>query len=164
MILALVLTLTAAAAFADLSWNDNQQAAAQIDGEFHTYDEPGLKCWIPTVLQQVDLSEEERKSGYIDYFATADDSSAVAVQYLHAGIHTVEEYCNMLNAHTDVSDINTISVNGLNAAIYAIKATDVTCISIPKGDGYVYEMTFYPMSDDGFSAVAVLIASSIQAK
>ena len=97
LILALMLIFTATAALADLNWSDNEKNAAQIEGEYHTYDEPGLKCWIPTVLRQVELTEDDQKNGFIDYFATADNSSAVAVQYVSAGINTTEDYCTMLN-------------------------------------------------------------------
>ena len=164
LILALMLIFTATAALADLNWSDNEKNAAQIEGEYHTYDEPGLKCWIPTVLRQVELTEDDQKNGFIDYFATADNSSAVAVQYVSAGINTTEDYFTMLNTISEVNDIETITINGLPAVIYTMEATDISCVSIPKGDGYIYEMSFFPMSDDAFSAIAVLIASSIQEK
>jgi len=89
LILALCMLCSVASA-ADLNWADAEEAASKIAGEFKTFDEISVKIWIPEVLQAVELSDEDRESGYIGYFAS--DDAAVAVQYVNMEGMSLEEY------------------------------------------------------------------------
>ena len=62
--LMLALCLLGSVAMAgELVWaGDAEEAASQIEGEFHTIKEGNLKVWIPAVLQESELTEEDRNN------------------------------------------------------------------------------------------------------
>ena len=70
VVLILALCMLCSVAFAnELTWASVEEAASQIAGEFKTFDEISVKIWIPEVLQAVELSDEDRESGYIGYLS-----------------------------------------------------------------------------------------------
>ena len=161
VVLILALCMLCSVAFAnELTWASVEEAASQIAGEFKTFDEISVKIWIPEVLQAVELSDEDRESGYIGYFAS--DDAAVAVQYVNMEGMSLEEYEAQLKEDSEVSDIEAGTVNGLPALSYAIKDKDTGVVAFTTEMGYILEVACAPISDEGFSAVAAIILSSIQ--
>ena len=161
VVLILALCMLCSVAFAnELTWASVEEAASQIAGEFKTFDEISVKIWIPEVLQAVELSDEDRESGYIGYFAS--DDAAVAVQYVNMEGMSLEEYEAQLKEDSEVSDIEAGTVNGLPALSYAIKEKDTGVLAFTTQKGYILEVSCAPISDEGFAQVVGVILSSIQ--
>ena len=161
LLLALCL-LGSVASAADLTWDAVSETAAQIEGEFKTFDEIAVKIWMPAVLKEAELSEEDRAAGYIGYYMPEDQTAAVAVQYVDMNGMTLEEYEAKLKEDADVSGIETGTVNGLPAVSYDLQGKDTTAIAFTTEKGYILEVSCAPMSDEGFKAVALMIVCSIQ--
>ena len=162
--LLLALCLLGSVAMADeLTWDAVAETAAQIDGDFQTFDEIAVKIWMPAVLKAVELTDEDREAGYIGYFMTDDQSAAVAVMYVDMNGMTLEEYEAELQNDEGVSDIEAGSVNGLATLSYAIKERDAGVLAFTTQKGYILEVSCAPISDEGFSSVVAVIISSIQA-
>ena len=53
-----------------------------ITGDFVTFEEIAVKVFIPTGMNAVELSKEDKAAGFIGYFAT-DDGEAIGVQYVN---------------------------------------------------------------------------------
>ena len=163
VVLILALCMLCSVAFADeLTWASVEEAASQIAGEFKTFDEISVKIWMPDVLQAVELSDEDRSNGYIGYFMTEDQSSAVAVMYVDMNGMSLEEYEAQLKEMDGVSDIEAGTVNGLPALSYAIKEKDTGVLAFTTQKGYILEVSCAPISDEGFAQVVGVILSSIQ--
>ena len=161
VVLILALCMLCSVAFAnELTWASVEEAASQIAGEFKTFDEISVKIWIPEVLQAVELSDEDRESGYIGYFAS--DDAAVAVQYVNMEGMSLEEYEAQLKEDSEVSDIEAGTVNGLPALSYAIKDKDTGVVAFTTEMGYILEVACGPLSNKGFAQMVGIILSSIQ--
>ena len=161
VVLILALCMLCSVAFAnELTWASVEEAASKIAGEFKTFDEISVKIWIPEVLQAVELSDEDRESGYIGYFAS--DDAAVAVQYVNMEGMSLEEYEAQLKEDSEVSDIEAGTVNGLPALSYAIKDKDTGVVAFTTEMGYILEVACGPVSNEGFAQMVGIILSSIQ--
>ena len=161
VVLILALCMLCSVAFAnELTWASVEEAASQIAGEFKTFDEISVKIWIPEVLQAVELSDEDRESGYIGYFAS--DDAAVAVQYVNMEGMSLEEYEAQLKEDSEVSDIEAGTVNGLPALSYAIKDKYTFDVAVTTEMGYILEVACGPVSNEGFAQMVGIILSSIQ--
>ena len=161
VVLILALCMLCSVAFAnELTWASVEETASQIAGEFKTFDEISVKIWIPEVLQAVELSDEDRESGYIGYFAS--DDAAVAVQYVNMEGMSLEEYEAQLKEDSEVSDIEAGTVNGLPALSYAIKEKDTGVVAFTTEMGYILEVACGKMSAESLAAVVPFIISSIQ--
>ncbi len=162
--LTLALCLLCAAALAnELTWDSVAETADQIAGGFKTYEDIAVKIWIPDILQETELTDEDKENGFIGYYMTADETAAVSVRYVDMNGMSLEEYEAALKDEADVSGIETGSVNGLEGLSYDIKDKDTSCIAFTTQKGYILEVACAPMSDEGFAAVAAIIISSIQA-
>ena len=161
VVLILALCMLCSVAFAnELTWASVEEAASKIAGEFKTFDEISVKIWIPEVLQAVELSDEDRESGYIGYFAS--DDAPVAVQYVNMEGMSLEEYEAQLKEDSEVSDIEAGTVNGLPALSYAIKDKDTGVVAFTTEMGYILEVACGPLSNEGFAQMVGIILSSIQ--
>ena len=163
---ALMLTLClmlgcTALADAEITW---EQVAPMVEesgltGEFVTFDEIAVKLFVPTGMNAVELSDEDRQNGYIGYFA-ADDGSAIAVQYVDVNGMSLEDYAAQL-AETDATGIETGTVNGLPCVSYEFGTN--LCCSFTTQMGYILEVAVGPLPDDNAKLAASVILSSIQA-
>ena len=161
LMLALCLMGSVAMAEVSLTWDESN--VAEIEGGFQTFDEIAVKIWMPAVLQAAELTDEDKEAGYIGYYMPADESAAVAIQYVDVEGMTLEEYEAELKNDESISEIEAGTVNGLPALSYMIKEKDTACVAFTTEKGYILEVSCAPMSDEGFASVVALIVSSIQA-
>ena len=163
--LALCLGTAFAAEVSEITWADVADAAAQIDPNGQIWTLNGINCavWIPEVLKYVELSQEEIDAGYLAYWATEDNTAAMGVQYGNVDDLSLDEYAAML-AEMGISDIETGYVNGLYCVTYSYTneegiSSNVVAFAL-EGDNIV-EFSF-TAGDEGYEAVASIIAASIQ--
>lgn len=162
LVLVMILALSAVSAMAaELNWSDVEEGASQIEGDFVTFDEIAVKIWMPAVFQATELTDEDVENGYIGYYMPADESAAVAVQYVNTDGMTLEEYSAKLE-EAGLTGIETGTVNGLPCVSYDNTEADASSIAFTTEAGYILEVTCAPMSDEGFAAVAMMIVASIQ--
>ena len=95
----------------ELNWEDFEaiNAAADQDlisqGEFKTFDEIAVKMWVPNVLQEVELTDEDREQGFIAYYQTADEDAAASVVYADVQGMDLEAYKAELEKSEGVEEI-----------------------------------------------------------
>ena len=162
LMLALCLMLGCTAlADAEITWEQvaPMVEASGLTGEFVTFDEISVKLFVPTGMNAVELSDEDRQNGYIGYFA-ADDGSAIAVQYVDVNGMSLEDYAAQL-AETDATGIETGTVNGLPCISYEFGTN--LCCSFTTQMGYILEVTVGPVEDENAKLGGSVILASIQA-
>ena len=165
LILSLMLAIASAAACAEnLEWKDGKTDDVMPAGEFHTFEEAGLKAWIPSYMDEVELTEEDRTQGFLAYFSQSDNSHMISAVYVETDLKTQEEYVQALETIKGVSDISAITVNGLPAVFYNLKENETSTVTIIEGNGKVFELTVYPATGDENLAAALYVFSSIQAE
>ena len=62
----------AAAEAVELSWDMVADKAAEVEGDFVTFDEIAVKIWVPAEMQAVELTEEDVENGYIGYYSNEE--------------------------------------------------------------------------------------------
>ena len=162
LMLALCLMLGCTAlADAEITWEQVAPMMEQIGltGEFVTFDEIAVKLFVPTGMNAVELSDEDRANGYIGYFA-AEEGDAIAVQYVDVNGMDLAEYAAQL-AETDATGIETGTVNGLPCISYEYGTN--LCCSFTTQMGYILEVTVGPAEDENAKLGGSIILASIQA-
>ncbi len=155
---------TAEAAVNEINWTDEMAAQieeAGIAGDFVTFDEIAIKMFMPEALVAEELTDEDKEAGYIGYFSTEDQTAHVSVMYLNADMD-LAEYEKYLNSSEDVANVETGLINGLEVVTYDMPDSDSTFVTFGTEQGYLLEIGFNPMSDEGFASTAALITCSIQ--
>ena len=153
-----------APAAVELNWSDFEQSVeeSEMTGDFVTFDEIAVKMWVPTALQQVELTDEDTEAGYIGYFMTEDESAAVAVMYVDVDGMDLDAYKEYLEG-VGATSITDVTLNGLPGVGYDLAENDSSSFAFTTEMGYILEVTFSPVSDEGFSSIVTIMAASIQA-
>lgn len=165
--LTLIMLLSAATAFAEeipeINWADVEASIAEsnIDGEFYTLDAVDSKFWIPSVMLECELTEEDLADGYIAYFVTEDETAVVSVVYVDVEGMSLDEYAELL-VEAGATDIENVIINGCSALSYNLTEENTGCIAIATEAGFILEFAFSPIDDEGFLAISSIIISSIQ--
>ncbi len=147
----------------ELNWSDVEEQLAEVDADFVTFDEISVKMWVPSVLEPVELTDEDREEGYIGYFETADESAAVGVVYVDVEGMSLEEYKAQLE-EMGVEGVQFALINGLECLGYDLKDDDTSVVALVTEAGYIMEFSFSPISDEEFAATAMSMIASIQAE
>jgi len=165
----LMLCLLAPAALAAetvaLNWEDTVPAlaAAEVTGQFYTFEEIAVAIWVPEGLLPVELSDEDRTNGYIGYFMPEDQSAKMAVMYVDINGMSLEEYAQYLSAQEGVTEVEAGTVNGLPCVSYKIPEQDSVSVTFTTQAGYALEVTCAPLSVENAELVWGAVVSSIQA-
>ena len=162
--LALVLAMGSALAEAvEINWSDFEAQVAEAGWVGDFVEIPGMsaKIYMPSVLLPVELTDEDIENGYIGYYATEDGSAAVALVYVDVDGMELSEYKEALPEY-GASDIEDVIINGISAIDYKIADNDSVSLSMATQAGAILEITFAPMSDEAFAAVATVMMASVQ--
>lgn len=149
-----------------INWSDYEAQVQQAgwEGQFVAFAEIAVQMYVPSVLAAVELTDEDRAGGYIAYFQTAENTGRVGVQYIDANGLTSDEYKAMLEVTEGVTEVGGGIINGLEVITYSIPESDTAVVAMTTEAGYVLEISFAPISDEGFAAVAQIMMASIQEK
>ena len=129
-----------------------------ITGDFVTFEEIAVKVFIPTGMNAVELSEEDKAAGIIGYFAT-DDGEAIGVQYVNVDGMDLETYAAQV-AENGGTEIETGTVNGLPCISYEYNDNMVCAFTTQKG--YILEVAVGPLPDEASKLGGSVILASIQ--
>ena len=159
-----------------LDWRDfsSENDLEELPGSFRLIEEAGLRIRIPENMAEADLSEQDRKQGYVAYFM-GDEGQAVAVQRVpvdklesftdkddqEEGGFTLEHYKDLL-VYFDAENVSDYLINGTPALYYELPEYETATVSILDDGGYICEVSFYPVSDEEFARSAAAVMASIR--
>ena len=145
----------------ELNWETVKADAAEIDpdGAFVTLKDIGVKLWVSSVLYQEELTKEDRDEGYAAYFEDAAQECGLAVVYFDD--LTLDAYYKEIEDYENCDELEKGLVNGYNAFTYDDTEYDTTSVVISAGKDCI-EFIFWPASNEGFNALAMYMAASIQ--
>ena len=138
--------------------------AIGIEGDFVTFDEVAVKMWLPAILDEVELTDEDNEAGYIGYYETGEDAeseAAVSVVYVDLGGMELSEYAEKVAEEDGVSDVEMATVNGLPCVTYELKDQDSGVLAFMTEAGYGLEITCSPVSTEEAQSMLAFILSSI---
>jgi len=150
---------------AALKWEDVEPVleAANLTGEFYTFDEIAIKIWLPEGMLPVELTEEDKEKGYIGYFMPEDQSAQMAVVYVNTDGMSLDEYAQSLSSDGDVTEVEKATVNGFPCVSYKLPKQDSVSVAFTTEAGYILEVTCAPLSVENAELVWGAVLGSIQA-
>lgn len=148
----------------ELNWEDFAEMASEIDSDaqFFYVGETGLVMWIPSVLHDVELTEEDVEDGMVAFLSTEEGDAVVSVMYFDLEGATFDDVYQNLSADADYSDVELLEINGLPAVSLVYGEEDTMIVNFVNDEGGMLQFMFYPQSDEGFAAVAAFMTASIQ--
>ena len=166
-----VLMLSFASAFAqetavvtEVTWTDELAAAAteiDPDGQFFYVADTGLMMWIPSVLHDQEISAELNEGGMVVMLSTTDETASVFVNVLDLEDVSLEDMYSLYLEEPTYSEVEWVNINGLGAVSYIDNEYDTMNLAFEDVDGNMITFNFSPYSDEGFMAVATIMAASI---
>jgi hypothetical protein len=121
--------------------------ASGLTGEFVTFENVGVKIWIPEGMTAVEADQlPENNIGYFQ----AEDGSAVSVAYVDMGGMELSEYANQVAA-LGIEGIETGKLNGLDCVTYENANEDGSVnlvASFATQMGYILEVAVGPVATD----------------
>ena len=143
-----------------INWEDVEPATEGIEGSWYTFNAVAMQVWVPDVLENTELTEEDDDS-VIAKFMTADQSAAIVVQYIEGEEgKTMDEVVTELE-DSGATEIDRCLVNGLDAVSYSIPDVDAAYVTLLTESGNYVQFVMTPVSDEGFQSVAQLVSASI---
>ena len=161
LLLALCLMLSGAALAEEttaISWEEVAPLleSAGVTGEFYTFEQIAVAIFIPEGMVEAELPDET----YIGYF-TAEDGSAIALQYVQMEGMDLEAYAAALSS-VGATGIESGTVNGLPCVTYEVPENKSVNIAFTTEAGYILEAVCAPINTENDQMGASIIFASIQ--
>lgn len=149
-----------------ITWDSFSEQAAEVDPDagFYQIGDLNLKMWIPSVFSEQELTEEDYADGYLSVLTTADESAEIIFTVEDTeGVNDLEIWMEAFK-ELGYEDTEIGVINGIQALTYSDSERDTgnVCYLLLDSD-QIMQITFWPISDEGFASVAYLMISSIQA-
>ncbi len=176
MAAAMVFSMSAMPAFAgetevaegevlEINWDpsiEDQLEAVGMSGSFYSFDDLAVKFYMPDVLQEVEMTDEQVEGGMVGLFSTEDGSATISIVKVPNGGMTLEEFKAELDADEDVTFTEMSLINGIEMLTYDMASNDSAEATFATDADEFVEFAFSPASDENFKSVAQLITVSIQ--
>ena len=152
--------------YPELNWEDYEEDVEELEAgmDFASLDDVAMKIWIPSILSEVELDEEDIDDGVIAQYAEDGGDAQLAVLYLEGDEDLTLEDLEETLTENDVTDIEHFVVNGMEALDYVDEEADALYVIFLTDEGDIVEFVFYPASDEGFYSIAQFMTASIQAE
>ena len=140
-----------------LNWEDFEAITEQVEGEFVSSEEWGVKFWLPSYFQEIEVNEDMANLGIINFYATEDGAYMIGI---------AEQSFDDLDAYLEnegASNIEYVLINSIAALSYDVESEDCTYVMFINEEGtYGLSFGFQPISDEGFAAIALCMMASFQ--
>ena len=162
-----------------LNWEDcSPEEDGDVTGSFRRVEDTSFSLWIPDDMAEAELSEQDLKQGYLAYYMEPDEERAVAVQRVAvSGLEmfmdeedkdgekdngfSLDRYKNILT-YFEAENVSDYIINGMPALYYELPEYSTASVSFIDKDGYMAEISFYPVPDDDFAPVVSTVMASIR--
>ena len=164
LMLCMLCTVAVAENASEMNWTDVEPTLTEqgLTGDFAVLDQLGLKVWLPEGLNAVEVSEADAAAGRLALFTDADNTAYLAVDALHVDGMTLDQYYENAKATEGLSDVEMVTVNGLNAVVYKSESMDFWNASLVDTNSNIITFVMGPASEDGSQIVFSVIVASIQ--
>ena len=176
--MAAVMTLSSCAVFAgeetiaevtDFNWAETKKVLdeADISGDYVSFDEAGMKVWIPDLYEETELTEEDIQNEYLGWYVSEEQEDGeygqIGIGLYDMGADSIDQYIEGLK-EAGYDSAEHVTVNGMDGALHFINEDgyDAVMLGVAGKDGRIFEVSVHPVSTEEYSAVATAIISSIQ--
>ena len=151
----------------ELNWTDFEDALkeSELEGDFYALNAVAVQFWVPSIFEQKELTDEDAEQGLIAYFDDGDGDYGFFVTYVDGQGITLEEYAKEVEDDEDYTDLEYLTINGLDAISYSEHdkemEMDFQYVSFITDGGYVLTFTFWDTADEDYMALVAIMAASI---
>ena len=148
----------------EVNWSDLEPALGELlnEGKFYSVADLGLQMWVPSVLTEQELTDEEIESGDISYLTDEEYTVGVNISYMDMEGATLDDMVAYFSQAEGYSDVEKVILNGLEAISLTDTENDTSLVGLMTDKGYLIQFMFYPISNEDFQQVASVMAASIQ--
>lgn len=140
-----------------VNWEDYEAVTAEVEGEFVSSEAWGVKFWLPSYFQEIEINEDMANLGVINFYTTEDGAYMIGVAE-----QTFDDLDAYL-ANEGAANIEYILINGIAALSYDVESEDSSYVMFINEEGtYGLSFGFQPISDESFAALAVCMMASFQ--
>jgi hypothetical protein len=158
-----------AADITELDWAEMKEVLDQADitGNFVSFDDAGMRVWIPDLYEETELTDEDIQNEYLGWYVSEEQDDGeygqIGVGLYDMGADSIDEYIEGLKA-AGYDSAEPVTVNGMNGALHFINEDgyDAVMLGVMGEDGRIFEVAVHPVSTEEYTAVAYAILSSIQ--
>ena len=148
----------------EVNWSDLEPTLGELlnEGEFYSVSDLGLQMWIPSVLTEQELTDEEIESGDISYLTDEENTVGVNISYMDMEGATLDDMVAYFSQAEGYADVEKVILNGLEAISLTDTENETMLVGLMTEKGYLIQFMFYPTSNEDFKQVASVMAASIQ--
>ena len=170
-VLSLLLTVMlvfsfSSAVFADsgateYNWADVGSAVLDYfgtDGNICKIDEVDALFWVPNYFHIVELTAEDEAENCIGYLVNNDGSAFMLLYYLEMPVPTLDSLMSSYRANGH--NTRMVTVNDIPAVYMQDYTSDSVSVSFQTKENKLFQVFFYPASDENYSVIFDLILAS----
>ena len=166
--LVMMLCMLCGAAMAEnesaMNWEDifPQLEEMDVTGELILLEELGLMIFLPSGMNAVEVSEEDAAAGRLYLFMAEDQSSYIAVDAANVENLTLDQLYENTQKASGVSDVDLITMNGLNAVVYKNLDSDFWSGSLVDTNSNIINFVMGPASAENVKKLFPVLMASLQ--
>ena len=162
MVLSVSVVSFAEETITDYNWDQVSSLVQEFFGgtiNLALIDEVEATFWIPGTFYIAELSEEDISNNCIGYLLTEDGSAFILIYYMDMPVASLDA----LLSYNRGQGLNSrmINVNGIPAVRLEDPANDSLSVSFQTQENKLFQMYFYPATNDYYSAVFDMVIASI---
>lgn len=153
-----------------IDWSDFEEIAKADEvlskGDFVEEESIGIKFYLPELMEEVELDEEDKENGILRFFWDGEAATFHITVTEDVEVEDVKEYEQAIqDAGYETMLVN---VNGLEGVLYSIEADEETSAImslayIPEGENTVIDFSCSPADEDSeYADLFRVIFASIQ--
>ncbi len=148
-----------------ISWADLEESFAETGYNYDFWNIPrlGISMMIPAGLEQTELSQENIDNGFVEIFATEDQSVAVLLSLRDLGCETLADVEQLVVENIENAQIlGYYRINGLDALMFLNPANEDLTVAIGMTDpGYYIQASIKPITNEEINKLSGFIFGSI---
>ena len=149
----------------EITWAELEESFIETGykGAFWNFPSLGISMMIPGGLDQTELSQEAVDRGFVDIFATEDESVVIMISYRDLGCETLADVEELVLENLEGAYIiGYYKLNGLGALMFVNPENDDLTVAIGTTEpGYYIQVSIKPISNEEINSLSGFIFGSI---
>ncbi len=150
----------------EITWAELEESFAETGYNYDFWNIPrlGITMMIPAGLEQMELSQDYIDNGFVEIFATEDQSVAVMLTLRDLGCETLADVEQLvLENIEDAQILGYFVINGLDALMFLNPGNEDLTVAIGMTDpGHYIQVSIKPITNEEINKLSGFIFGSIQ--
>ena len=151
----------------EITWEELEESFAETGYDYDFWDIPslGISMMIPAGLEPMELSEDHIDNGFVEIFATEDQSVAVLLSFRDLECETLADVEQLVIENIESAQIlGYYVINGLDALMFLNPGNEDLTVAMGTVDpGYFIQVSIKPITNEEINKLSGFIFGSIMA-